>query len=85
MVKVRLINSPDITGEANRFNRNEVIVYYDNDDCDSEFISNLEALINNNWLTLKEAFENKDLITDNYNTEFFEPKDEEERERGYRI
>lgn len=87
MVKVRLINSPDITGEANEFNITEVIVYYDgeNGHKDSEYPLNLEALINDKWITLKEAFKNHDLIYDIYNTNFFEPKDEEERKRGYRI
>ncbi len=33
---------------------------------------------------MNEAFENHDLITDNYNTEFFEPKNDEEKKRGYR-
>lgn len=37
------------------------------------------------WISMDEAFKNKDLITDNYNTKFFEPKDEEEKNRGYRL
>ena len=87
MVKVRLIDSPDITGEASEFNSTEVIVYYDgeNGHKDSEYPLNLEALINDKWITLKEAFKNHDLIYDIYNTNFFEPKDEEERKHGYRL
>jgi len=87
MVKVRLIKNPEITGEANEFNTTEVIVYYDgeNGHKDSEFPSDLEVLINDKWITLKEAFKNHDLIYDLHNTKFFEPKDEEERKRGYRI
>ncbi len=37
------------------------------------------------WISMSEAFKNNDLITDNYSVEFFEPKDEEERKRGYRL
>ena len=37
------------------------------------------------WIPMSDAFKNNDLITDNYNTEFFEPKDDEERKRGYRL
>ena len=85
MVKVRLINSPDITGEASKFNSTEVIVQYPDGSIDSEYPLNLEALINDKWITLKEAFKNHDLIYDIYNTNFFEPKDEKERKRGYRI
>lgn len=36
------------------------------------------------WISMSEAFENHDLITDNYNTTFFEPNNEEEKKRGYR-
>ena len=87
MVKVRLIDNPDITGTADRFNTTEVIVYYDGENgyISSEFPSDLEVLIHDKWITLKEAFKNHDLISDLYNTKFFEPKDEEERKRGYRI
>lgn len=37
------------------------------------------------WISMSEAFENYDLITDNYNIEFFEPENDEERKRGYRL
>jgi len=37
------------------------------------------------WMSMSEAFKNNDLITDNYNTKFFEPKNDEERKRGYRL
>ena len=87
MMKVRLIDNPKITGEANDFNGIEVIVYYDGENgyISSEFPLDLEVLINDKYITFKEAFKNHDLICDLYNTKFFEPKDEEERKRGYRI
>ena len=37
------------------------------------------------WIPMNEAFKNKDLIIDNYNIYFFEPKDNEEKNRGYRL
>ncbi len=37
------------------------------------------------WISMSEAFKNNDLITDNYDVEFFEPVNEEERKRGYRL
>ena len=87
MMKVRLIDNPEITGEANDFNGIEVIVYYDGENgyISSELPSDLEVLIHDKWITFKEAFKNHDLICDLHNTKFFEPKDEEERKRGYRI
>lgn len=85
MVKIRLIESPEITGEADKFNTTEVIVQYPDGSIASEFPSNLEVLINDKWISLKEAFKNHDLIYNLHNTEFFEPKDEEERKRGYRL
>lgn len=87
MMKVRLIKNPDVTGEADRFNGIEVIVYYDGENgyISSELPLDLEVLIHDKWVILREAFKNHDLITNVYNSKFFEPKDEEERKRGYRI
>lgn len=61
----------------------EVIVYFD-DDCDTIPGSELEVHLDGAWMPLGQAFREKKLITDNYNTEFFEPANEIERERGYR-
>lgn len=48
-MKVRLINNPEITGVANKFNTcsvGEVIMGFDNEDgMDSVYISDLEVLI----------------------------------------
>jgi len=35
------------------------------------------------WKDMKQAFRDHDLITDNYNKYFFEPRNEEERKRGF--
>jgi len=108
-MKVRMKNTPNITGISNKFNTNstgEVIIYFDDfenlDGTDSVYISELEVFITKNlqyllnrgvipewtpvghWIPMDEAFKNKDLITDNYNTTFFEPENDEEKKRGYR-
>jgi hypothetical protein len=99
-MKVRLIKKPNITGIANRFNtcsKCEVIIGYDGADMDSVYVSELEVLIHKIvkigfshkviklWMPMKEAFRNKDLITDDMNTEFFEPHNKEDRVRGYTL
>lgn len=86
-MKVRLINSPKLIGSADKFNistTGEVIAMF-GDIIDSYFISELDVYVNGVWIPLSHAFKNHDVITDNENTEFFEPKDEEERKRGYRL
>ena len=86
-MKVRFTDKPHITGTSNRFNvvaLAEVIVGFDGDmGADTCFIRDLDVLIKEEWITLSQAFKNHDLITDNYNTTFFEPKTPEDRERGY--
>lgn len=61
----------------------EVIVYFE-DDSDTIPGSELEVELHGEWIALGQAFRDKLLITDNYNTCFFEPASEAERERGYR-
>jgi hypothetical protein len=53
---------------------------------DSAFFKDLECYIEakQEWKCLSQAFRAHDVITDNYNTIFFEPTNEEERKRGYR-
>lgn len=90
-MKVRHKNSPDQRATASRFNTHglgEMIVYFhDPDDCDSDFIRDYEVFLEatQQWKDMSQAFKDHDLITDNYNTEFFEPKDDAERQRGYRL
>lgn len=76
-------------GQASQFNVNslfEIYVYF-SDWMDSDFIGNYDVWIAeiNQWKDMYQAFKDKDLITDNYNTRFFEPENDEERERGYRL
>ncbi len=86
-MKVRFTDKPHITGISGRFNvvaLAEVIVGFDNDmGADTCYIKDLDVLIGEEWITMHQAFKNHDLITDNYNTYFFEPKTPEDRERGY--
>lgn len=97
-MKVRFAKNPTCKLISNRFNTSshgEVIVYGDIIGANSAFISDLEVEINKikligfnhikikEWIPLSIAFKNHDVITDNYNTKFFEPKTLEDRNRGY--
>jgi len=86
-MKVRLFKNSNVKGTSSKFNTesvSEVIVNFDDGDSDSACISDLDVYVNGVWISLTEAFKQKLIITDNYNTHFFEPKDEEEKKRGYR-
>lgn len=50
---------------------------------DSAFIKELDIFVNGKWKDMNQAFKDKDIIPDNYNTCFGEPKTEEDRERGF--
>ena len=54
---------------------------------DSALISELEIFVPalQIWKPLRQAFKDGDLITDNYNIRFFEPRTEEDRKRGYTL
>lgn len=64
---------------------NEVLVNFDEGDADSMFVSDLQVQIGDNWKNLISAFKDRDLITDNHNTCFFQPRNEEEKKRGYSL
>ena len=87
-MKVRLKSDHEVTGFSNTFNPAsgiEILVMYDDGGGDSDYIRYYEVLINDKWIDMNDAFKNHDLITDNYYTKFFEPKDDKERKRGYRL
>jgi hypothetical protein len=65
----------------------EIVVYYEEGDCDSSFIKEWDVWLKDKqeWKDLRKAFEDHDVITDNYNTIFFAPPTPEDRERGYTI
>ena len=54
---------------------------------DSPFISDLDIYLEaiQNWMDMSEAFKLGMLITNNHNTCFFEPKTQEDKERGYTL
>ncbi len=87
-MNVRLKQNDNMKGTSNSFNIltvGEVLVHFDDGSMTSMYVSDLEVCINDKWISMTDAFKQKLLITDNYNTHFFEPKDEEEKTRGYRI
>jgi len=86
-MKVRNKNTGAL-GYSSKFNMHamaEIIVCFDEGDCDSDFISNYDVFlkVKNIWKSMNEAFRDKDVITDNYNSEFMEPRNEAERKRGW--
>jgi hypothetical protein len=75
-------------GHSTDFNihaMSEIIIYFDEGDCSSEFIKDYYVYIESigEWMDMHEAFDKKYIITDNYNTCFAEPSNETEKERGY--
>lgn len=84
-MKVRLINNHDIIGFADTFNLFSVaeVTFYCNEYMDSEYIKDLEIMIYGIWLNLNLVFRNNDVITDNYNTCFFKPRNWNDRKQGY--
>lgn len=74
-------------GGATNFNTHgvgEVVCYFKNTGCDLEYIDNLEVqLSNGEWKPMSKAFEDKDIIINNINTEFDEPHSDTEREQGF--
>ncbi len=81
---LRYKKHPDDVFQSNSLNTLALAEVLTGDD--SAFFSDLDVWIEakQEWKCLSQAFRDKDVITDNYNTMFFEPKNEEERNRGYR-
>jgi hypothetical protein len=86
-VKVRLKTDPSDIGCIWCLNTSaltEVIVHFKGNGCSSYFYSSLDVqLPDGTWKDLCEALKDKDVITDNYNTQFHFPGNEEDRKRGY--
>lgn len=86
-MKVRYIKKPHITGHASQFNlhsASEVLVQFDEGDATSEYQRELEVYFPHldKWVPMVEAFAKGDLITDDYNTQFFASASTETR-RAY--
>ena len=64
----------------------EILIYGDWGG-DSTFINECEVYLESKkiWKDMSQAFKDKDIITDNYNTRFFEPPTKEDRERGFTL
>lgn len=76
-MKARLINKPEITGDTGRFNvasLGEVIMYFDDGSADSIFPSDIEILINQEWIPLDIAFKDELVEISDDNTIFYERK-----------
>lgn len=76
-MKVRYKDKRHITGTASAFNLHsvsEVIVHFDEGDATSEFQSALQVYLDgrNEWMDMNAAFKAGHLITDDYNTHFFQ-------------
>jgi len=77
-------------GTSSNFNvhgLSEIIVGFQDDGMDSDYIKNYEVYLEATkaWKDLALAFKDRDVIIDNYNTKFFEPPTEEDRIRGYTL
>lgn len=75
-------------GKSNSFNPHayaEIIVYFTDGDCSSEFIKDYDAYLKSEgkWVDMSDAFQEGLIIPDNYNMHFREPIDEEEKKRGW--
>lgn len=95
-MKVRMKSNPSSVFSSSEFNTHalgEVIGCGKDFGCDLFYIKDLDVFIEARthagnhigWKDMREAFKDKDLIIDNYNTCFFEPKNEEDRQRGYTL
>jgi len=80
-MKVRYKNS-GIESESQNFNTTALWEALTGDD--SVSISELDVLLNSGeWKDMDQAFKDHDLITNNFNTCFFEPTNEEDKVRGF--
>lgn len=50
---------------------------------DSAIISEMDIFVNGEWKDMRQAFQDKDIVPDNYNQYFGPPLNEECKRRGY--
>lgn len=87
-VRNKATGASRVQGDASYFNThalNEIIVGFEDGSMDSCYIKDFEVLVDGEWIDMREAFRLRLLITDNYNTRFFEPATEEDKVRGYTL
>lgn len=75
-------------GQSDSFNPHalaEIIVYFPNGDCSSEFIRDYDVYLarRNRWADMSDMLQERMLIPDNHNIHFGEPVDEAEEKRGW--
>lgn len=81
----KLFDKECSSGEFNVHAMAEIIVYYP-DDVDTDYIRNFDVqLPDGTWKDLGQAFRDHDVITNNANTRFFFPTNDEDRARGYSV
>lgn len=87
-MKVMHISTGDV-GYSSTFVPNcvgEIVVAYPDGDQSAEYIKDFMVWVEDErWVGMPEAFKTHLLITDNHDTRFFEPKNAEDRERGYTV
>jgi len=50
---------------------------------DSAYIRDLDVFVNGQWKCLSQAFKDGDVVPNNYNDSFAEPRSDRERDQGY--
>lgn len=74
-------------GYSDQFNVHavsEIIVGFVDGDCTTDYITNYDVeLHHSEWKDLGQAFRDRDVIPNNYNTHFGLPVNDEARQRGY--
>ena len=91
IMKIRMkdnIDQPFVSSRFNIHGLGEVVGFGDQFGSDCFFIKDLDVFIEANnvgWKDMRQAFKDKDIIVDNYNTYFFEPSSEKDRKRGFTL
>lgn len=83
-MKIRYKSTGEVT-YSGQFNVSAIAEVLTGDD--SPFIKDLDVWLEalQCWKDMRKAFVDRDLITDNYNTMFFEPANEADRERVFAL
>lgn len=89
-MKVRFKLTSSTIWHSTRFNIHglgEIIIMNTNLGADSTYIKDLDVFIESKqeWKDMGQAFKDKDIIIDNYNTMFFEPSNDEDKQRGFTL
>lgn len=69
--------------ESSKFNVHALAEVLTGDD--SAFIRELDVFVGGKWKDMGQAFKDKDIIPDNYNEFFGEPRNDTDRVRGYML